>query len=230
VDSESQSGPDADGRPDQASDSIDLGTVSRLIPRAREGDADARSEICRQVQHHLDEMADRNLDARLRSKLSPSDIVQQTLTRMITGFGDFRGASSSEFYGWLNSILKNEIRTSRRDLTRLRRDVRRELSLDQHQPADQPQTRERTHFDAADDLLTPASEALRQEQLERFQRVLARLPADYATVISLRSLEQLPFSEVAARMNRTVDAVTKLFGRALVKFNEELTGLDESIF
>jgi RNA polymerase sigma-70 factor (ECF subfamily) len=123
----------------------------------------------------------------------------------------------------------NEIRSTRRDLLRQRRDIRRERSLGIGQSNEDPTNQKAQPLDAADDLLTPATEALRRERLVRFHQALAKLPEDYAKVITWRGLEELPFNEVALRMDRSVDAVTKLFSRALIKLNEELNDLDESI-
>ena len=86
---------------------VDLATISHLVTAARTGDAAAHSEICRKIQQPLNQMADQHLDRQLRRKLNPSDIVQATLTRMVQGFEDFRGSSTDEFYGWLNTILRN---------------------------------------------------------------------------------------------------------------------------
>ncbi len=205
---------------DRADDPLDLGTLSRLIPLAREGDAAAHNEICRQVQTHLAAMAHHNLDDRLRNKLNPSDIVQQTMTRMIHGFGDFRGATSGEFYSWLNTILRNEIHSTRRDLFRDRRDVRREQTL-----STPPSMGDAPLVDST----TPGALALQQEKLQRFRDVIGRLPADYATVVELRGLQEMPFNEIAEKMGRSVNSVTKLYSRALVKLQQELANLDDSI-
>jgi len=109
---------------------LDLATISQLVELARRGDRVAQSEICRQVQGHLIRLADRQLDQAMRGKVNPSDIVQASLSRMIHGFVDFRSSSTAEFYARLNSILNNEIRTTRRDLRRGRRDVRLEVLAD----------------------------------------------------------------------------------------------------
>lgn len=199
---------------------IDLATISQLVNAARTGDAAAHSEICRQVQPELNRMADQQLDQQLRRKLNPSDIVQATMTRMVQGFEDFRGSSSAEFYGWLNTILRNEVRTTRRNLQRDRRDVRREQepNLSTDQPAGA----------AAANQQTPQQEVQHKETLTRFRQVIQRLSDDYAEVIELRSIQELPFAEVAKQMNRSEDAVSKLWGRALVKLQQELADVDES--
>ncbi len=210
-----------DSTPDMTSDAeqpeLNLVSISQLVQQAKNGDRQAHSEICRQVLPGLIRIAERQLEHRIRSKVNPSDIVQATLTRMIHGFADFRSTSSTEFYAWLNAILRNEIRTIRRDLYRDRRDVRREFSAD---VLDAPML--------AGSEQTPSSITERNENIDRFRRVITRLPADYATVIQLRGIEQLPYANVAELMNRSVDAVTKLFQRALIAMQKELSIIDES--
>lgn len=198
---------------------VDLATLSQLVTAAKVGDAQAHSEICRQVQGHLVRMANQQLDRGLRRKLNPSDIVQATLAKMVVGFDDFRGSSSAEFYGWLNSILRNEISSTRRHLQRDRRDIRRE-----REP-----TADGGFPDHSTDQEPPEAATLRQEKLAQFHQMIERLPPDYAEVIELRSIQQLPFKEVAERMNRSVDAVSKLWGRALVKLQQELSKVDDSL-
>jgi RNA polymerase sigma-70 factor (subfamily 1) len=197
---------------------IDLATISHLVTAAKAGDQTAHSEICRHVQDRLNRMANQQLDQQLRRKLNPSDIVQATLTQMVQGFGDFRGSTSAEFYGWMNSILKNEVHRTRRDLHRQRRDIRRE-----REPAvDGTTMDQRADYEAPDDAVQ------KKEQLARFRQVIKRLPPDYAQVIELRSIQELPFIDVAQQMDRSVDAVSKLWGRALVKLQQELSKIDDS--
>lgn len=76
----------------------------------------------------------------------------------------------------------------------------------------------------ADQNLTPSSEAVAAEQVERFHAVLSELPEDYAEVIRLRSIERLTFKEVAKRMERSHDSVTKLWYRAMLQFEAKLRG------
>lgn len=197
---------------------IDFVSMSQLVDAAKAGDSDARSQICRQVQGQLNRMADQQLDANLRRKLNPSDIVQVTLTRMVQGFADFRGSSTAEFYGWLNTILKNEIHSTRRDFHRQRRDVRRET--------DHASSIVRSQVPGETGM--PDHDLQRQEKMTKFREVIDRLPEDQARVIELRSIQELPFAEVARQMNRTVNAVSKLWGRALVNLQQELAKRDDS--
>src|SRR3954451_5133519 len=53
---------------------------------------------------YLDLLARLQLDARLRSKLSASDLVQQTLLKAHQSLDQFRGQSEEELAGWLRTI------------------------------------------------------------------------------------------------------------------------------
>lgn len=197
---------------------IDVATLSDLVGAAKDGDSAAHSEICRQVQWQLNRMADQQLDGQLRRKVNPSDIVQAALTRMVQGFGDFRGSTSAEFYSWLNSILKNEVHSTRRNYHRQRRDVRRE-------------SEPKSDVDVGDFQLvheTPQKQLQKQEKLAQFREVIKLLPPDYATVIELRSIQEHSFEYVALKMGRSVNAVSKLWGRALVSLQQELEKTDDS--
>jgi RNA polymerase sigma-70 factor (ECF subfamily) len=76
----------------------------------------------------------------------------------------------------------------------------------------------------AADMPSPSSLASRKESALRLADALARLPADYQTVLVLRVLEELPAEEVAQRMGRTAGAVRMLQMRALAALRTELGG------
>ncbi len=50
-----------------------------------------------------------HLDPRLRGKLDPSDIVQQTLAQALQGLEKFRGKTSAELQAWLRQILARNL-------------------------------------------------------------------------------------------------------------------------
>ena len=71
---------------------------------------------------------------------------------------------------------------------------------------------------------SPSEAASRREEAVRLADALGRLPGDYREVLILRHLEGLTFPAAATRMGRTVDAVEKLWMRALAKVRGELGG------
>ncbi len=203
------------------SSNIELDTVRTLISRVREGENSARSELAAQVQSYLGIMADQNLNHQICANVGASDIVQMTLIRMVDGIDDFRGNSTPEFYGWLNEIVKNEARKANRDLTRQKRDVRRQRSIHEQE------TESRAFCGLPVHDTTPQSSAIARERIKLFHEALSRLPHDYAEVIRMRNLEQLEFKAIAEKMNRTVNAVSKIWHRAILKFEQELELLNE---
>ena len=67
-----------------------------------------------------------------------------------------------------------------------------------------------------------SSDVSRREQAVLLADALERLAPDYREVIVLRSLQDLPFEEVARRMGRKPGAVRMLWARALEKLGQEM--------
>jgi RNA polymerase sigma-70 factor (subfamily 1) len=195
-------------------ESIEPGLLSLLIPRMRDGDEAAREQLLIQLQDYLTRTADRQLEGALKQKTAVSDIVQISLIRIIESFEQFRGSSSNELRAWIKQIVVNEANTVRRKYRTNKRDVTLEKSIDAAAGANAAQP--------ADKHLTPASAAMRGERLDRFHAVLDELPADQARVIRLRSIERLSFREVGEQMDRSEEAVSQLWYRAIMKLEEAL--------
>jgi RNA polymerase sigma-70 factor (ECF subfamily) len=162
------------------------------------------------------------LDERLRGRVSPSDIVQESFFEAHRDFGHFRGQSPGEFVVWLRRIVVNNIlRTVEQHVRAEKRDVRREVSLDEiGRRLEQSTVRLETLLAVEED--SPSGCAVRREDEIRLADTLAQLPADYREVILLRHIEGLPFAEVANRMQRSAGAVRMLWLRALKLLREQL--------
>ena len=57
---------------------------------------------------------------------------------------------------------------------------------------------------------SPSERAVRREQAVLLADAVSKLPPDYREVFILRTLEHVPFEDVAVRMDRTVGAVRML--------------------
>lgn len=185
-----------------------------LIEEARGGSEDARSKVLRQLQPYVISMAAQHNELWFRNKHGVSDIVQQSFVKVIENFDSFRGSSSAEFRGWLKTLVINEIRQMNRDLNRKRRDVKRERSL------------EGAAAGLGDNVIqedpTPASNAIRNEQLAQLSSVINELDEFPRSVVQLRAFEKLSFREIAARLGRSQDAVTKVWYRTLIRMQKQL--------
>jgi RNA polymerase sigma-70 factor (ECF subfamily) len=202
-------------------DDFELDTVRLLIEQARDGDAQAKSDLATQVLSYLTMMADRKLSVSLRSNVNPSDIVQQTLIRMVDGIEEFRGDTRAEFFAWLNTIVQNESSRANRHFRSQKRDISRQRSMAQ------PDSGSFFFVEPTDCSPTPQTTALSQERIELLHRLLEKLPQEYAEVIRLRNLEQLSFREIGESMNRSEGAATKLWNRAIAKFQLEFEKIGE---
>ena len=69
---------------------------------------------------------------------------------------------------------------------------------------------------------SPSHRTRRREQAALLAEALRRLPEDYCEVLILRHLEERNFPEVAERLGRSVEAVKKLWARAVPRLRELL--------
>jgi RNA polymerase sigma-70 factor (ECF subfamily) len=166
-------------------------------------------------------LARSRLDPRLRGRLDPSDIVQQTLLEAHRDAMQFRGSSDAERAGWLRQMLARNLANAARDHMRERRDVNRERSLQ----ASLDESSARLEAFLAADQSSPSQRLDRDEQLRRLATALAALPDGQREAVELRHLHGLPLTEIAAQLGRTPAAVAGLLQRGLAQLR---TVLEES--
>lgn len=193
--------------------------LASLLGRAQSGDHAAVAELLARHRPYLALLARLNADRQLRPKLSDSDLVQDACLSAYRDFAKFRGASEAEFTAWLRAIMANVAMNHSRDLRRRRRDVRMERQL-YNLLSQSSVALERA---LADPNASPAQSADRRERAVLLAAALDRLPADHRDVLILRELEGKPLTEVAEAMNRTPNAIQKLWARALVNLRRELS-------
>ncbi len=185
-----------------------LPAASELLARARTGNADALNRLYEASRPWLTVVARARLEHWLRSRVDPSDLVQQTLLEAYRDFSGFAGRTEGEWLAWLRQIL---LRNAADYVRRLRAAKRGggEVPLVgadggmpsscQH-PAGGP---------------SPSEQAVCHEEALRLAQAITSLPDDYQQVIQLRHFQRLAFDEVARRMQRSRQAVQMLWLRAV---------------
>jgi RNA polymerase sigma-70 factor (ECF subfamily) len=197
--------------------------VDRLFTSARAGSNSCLGQLLALYTNYLKLLVTAQMDHRLRVRVSPSDIVQDTFFEAHRDFEQFRGQTTGEFVAWLRKIVvHNILRVVEQHVLAEKRDVRREVSLEEiGRRLEQSTARLETLLAVEED--SPSGCAVRNEHEILLADALAALPPDYRDVIVLRHIEGLPFEEVAKRMERTSGAVRMLWLRALRTLREKLT-------
>ena len=196
------------------------GEIDKLFASAREGSASCLGRLLTLYSNYLKLLIATQLDERLRVRVSPSDIVQETFFEAHRDFAQFRGQSPGEFVAWLRKILVNNIlRVVEQHLLAEKRDVRREISLERiGRRLEESTARLESLLTQQSD--SPSGLAQRNEHEVLLADALADLPDDYRQVILLRHIEGLQFEEVARRMDRSSGAVRMLWLRALERLRK----------
>ncbi len=201
---------------DGVSTSFGDAELRQSIADARGGSGDALGSLLIACRDYLLFVANRELEPELRAKIGPSDVVQDTFCQAQRNFNRFVGSSEQELLGWLRRILINNVLTARRKYRGTEsRNVGLEISLNDSQFGGV--------LGAAllSEMGTPSKHALLNEQLRAVEQVLTTLPADYQQVLRLRYWDKLPLTDIARQMDRSPDAVQKLWFRAIERFKRE---------
>jgi RNA polymerase sigma-70 factor (ECF subfamily) len=175
-----------------------------------------------QYRGYLRALAQIELGRRLRSKVDPSDIVQQSLLEAHQDLAALKGRTEAELVAWLRTILTRNLLNTARDFGAQKRDVRRERSLAQ-QVEDSSVRLDR--FLASKES-TPSKKFVRGEDAERLAIALAALPDDQRTAVILKHFHEWPLADIAKQMDRSTLAVAGLLKRGLKKLRQAMDGTE----
>jgi RNA polymerase sigma-70 factor, ECF subfamily len=169
-------------------------------------------------------LAQMRLDRKLRGKLDASDVVQQTLLEAHQAMESFRGGDTAVQAAWLRQVLARNLANAVRDLTRAKRDVRKERSLQ----GDLDASASKLENWLAADQSSPSQKAERHEGALRLAEALAQLPETQREAVVLRHFQGLSLAEIAEQLECTTAAVTGLLHRGLKNLRKSLTEWHES--
>jgi RNA polymerase sigma-70 factor (ECF subfamily) len=179
--------------------------------------ADA-GKVLEPFRKYLRVLAHVHLDAHLRRKLDPSDIVQQTLLRACVGFEELRGREPGVVAAWLRRILSRTLADAVRDLERAKRDIGRERSIEQAVD----ESASGLEIWLAAEQPSPSEQADRNEQLLRLADALCGLPDYTRTAVVLKHCRGWTLARIAEHLGRTPGAVASLLHRGLKQLRDLL--------
>lgn len=180
-----------------------------LLQDARRGSEASLGRLMQLHASYLKLVVASQLDDRLRTRVSSSDVVQETFYEAHRDFPAFRGATPEEFLGWLRRILLNNLlRAVEQHVKAAKRDVRREAPID-HLAVGLPHEGD-----------SPSAPMHRKESEQTLAKLLETLPEDYREVIRLRHQEGLDYAAIGERMGRSSGAVRMLWLRSIKQLRD----------
>jgi RNA polymerase sigma-70 factor (ECF subfamily) len=203
----------------------DSAATVALLDGIRRGEPRALETLLERYRPELRAFIDCHFDPRLKARVDPSDVVQDTQLEVVRRLDEFLARPPMPFRLWLRKKAMDRLLNLRRDhLARARRSMAREEALP-----------DRSSLLVARPLLargpSPSQQIQSRELAERVSRAVARLaPAD-REILLLRHAEDLPFAEIGCLLDIEPAAARKRFGRALIRLQKVLgdEGLLESL-
>jgi RNA polymerase sigma-70 factor, ECF subfamily len=181
-------------------------TDEDLVRRFRAGDEGAGTVLFERLFPVLRPGLRRKMGAVLRPKVGESDLIQSAYASVVRRLDDFRDGGPGSFRRWLAGILDHKmIDEIRRHQGRGKRERGREFGLDALSEFSVPLARGES----------PSRAAMAGEDRRRIRAAVDLLSPDHRTVVRLLHEKALSMDEVATAMERTPEAVRKLYARAL---------------
>jgi RNA polymerase sigma-70 factor (ECF subfamily) len=179
----------------------------------------SKAEALEPFRRYLEVLARVHLDARLRGKLDPADVVQQTLLRAYAALPEVRAESQEGLAAWLRKILARTLADTVKHYHRDRRDVNLERSLE----ADLDRSSNSLAGWLAADQTSPSLAAQRNEDLLRLADALETLPEPMREVVILKHCRGQTLQQIADHLGKTVPSVASLLRRGLEALRKRLS-------
>lgn len=195
-----------------------------LLDQLAAGKAEAADVLLMHHRDRLKKMVRCRMDARLATRVSPSDVVQDTMLTAAKDLMNFAKNRPMPFYPWLRRLAWNRLMDlQRRHLYRQKRAVGRE-----EPPA--PMT-DQSLYELAKRLVaigpSPSRAAQTKETRERLREALEALEPTQREVLLLKYVEDMTLAEAAAVLEITVDAAKMRHLRAVQRLRTVLVDLEE---
>jgi RNA polymerase sigma-70 factor (ECF subfamily) len=201
---------------------------ARLIRAARRGEGEALGRLLESYRNYLHLLASMQIDRRLQVRVSPSDLVQDTMLGAYRDFDQFRGENERQLLAWLRQILINRLHVVvQQHILAEKRGLRREVSLHDLGELFDQSTANLAGAVFADKGPSPSADLLERERAVVLADQLAQMPPQYREVIVLRNLQGLSFEEVARQTGRTSGAVRMLWLRAIKRLRDSMEPCSE---
>jgi RNA polymerase sigma-70 factor (ECF subfamily) len=197
--------PDSPAQPSSEDD------LPALLKEAKRGSQQALGTLLERHRAFLWAIANEEIAGESHVTFTASDLVQSAQLEAVRDLAAFRGSSEGEFRSWLRHILRNNVLD-------LRRAHGRRIPRASGEGA---RVEEQVEIDDR----SPSSQVSAGELGDKLRDAIAKLPPDERTVIEMHYFQSKTYAEIGAVINRTPEAVRKLWGRALLRLQSAARNL-----
>jgi RNA polymerase sigma-70 factor (ECF subfamily) len=184
------------------------------------GGETALAELFSLHRPRLERMVGFRLDARLRSRLDPADVLQEAWVKLARRREEYLAAPTVSFYVWARRITLQTLIDMQRVGMGQKRDPRREAN-GRVRPGDDATSLSIIRA-LEGDVTSPSSAFARQERDDRLHRALSSLLELDREVLALRHFEMLANREVAEALELSETAASNRYVRALRRLSDVL--------
>jgi RNA polymerase sigma-70 factor (ECF subfamily) len=199
---------------------LDSLSTDELLRLAELGDQAAIGRLFERYRGRLRRAVAARLDRRVAARLDPSDVVQSALGEASENLAEFVRERPVPFFAWLRRLaLVHLSRLHRFHLGTWKRCAARDVGLAAGATVESTAAAVDRCPDTAP---SPSQNAIRDEECERVQAVLAQMGNVDRTILELHYFERLSLAEIAERLAIGASAAKMRHLRALKRFRAVL--------
>ena len=185
-----------------------------LVVLAKDGDKSALNQLYMVYAERVRRIIRLRMSKEIRPKLDSMDLVQDALLSALEGLGDFTYKNEGDFLRWLSRIAQNALRNNLDKLHAAKRDIRKEVRLDNYRPATGARF---VGTPGPIEATTPSVIMSKKEDLDKLEKAIDELKPEYREVIVLTKIEGLSYKEIGKRLSKSPDAVRMLVPSAMAE-------------
>jgi RNA polymerase sigma-70 factor (ECF subfamily) len=183
---------------------------------------DATNQALEEFRAYLETLTLLQIDPRLRSKFSMSDIVQNTLVEAWRDLGRIQALDAGDRKRWLRRMLLNNLLQEIDRWRAQRRDPRLEQPLEA--AAADSSCRVRNWLAVED--TTPSERMMQQEEALRLLEALSKLDPRQREALILQKYHGLKLEQIAEHLGCTIGVVAGLHARGLKELRKLLPDME----
>ena len=191
--------------------------MNEEIEQLRAGGESALAELFSQHRDRLERLVEFRLDPRLRSRVDPADVLQESYIEIARRYRDFLDDAKVSFYVWARQITLQILIDIQRRHFGQKRTPQQEVKFNRG-------PNESTSGSIAQvlrsQMTSPSGVAIRAEEIQQLNLALESMDEMDREVLALRHFEHLGNSEVAEALGLSVTAASNRYVRAMARLGE----------